>query len=421
MHSSTVIKGPLSWQQERALAREAQNGQGEAFVTTFAIPDTVTDDELGRRLIRMVDREPNLRAVDADAGGITYASSVDPPLRHEQCSEAQEIRTFISEQKHIRLERGKSPLWNLTVVRHQTVDGRPVRTAIAVFDHLIADMGSAALLRRELCTGAEGAPGKGAGQYHAWVAEQRREFDPTADTDARRFWLSHLGGTFPTHATPLPGIADAEPGQGSGSICLSGHVPVSSAALRAACHKNRATPFILVLGAVAATAAQSSGADEITLQAVTSGRTARSAETFGCLNSSMPIRLRHPDLGNFDSAVSVASAAWQQVLPYQHTPWDYLWEVADVSDGAMRGWAACRRELIVNFMPAPVEGISEHDVADQRSDRIVEYLSFEIFPLASGGFMFRMAFDPSDMEVESVRDLLQRVKNSFTDRVQALH
>ena len=415
MTSPVLSRGPLSWQQE-SIVRSASSCGRESLWTSFDIPSGVSNDELLSRIDRLVRREHSVRIVAADRNGVSYADAIPLPIRYARCARPDEVPDFVARHKHAQFTEGE-PKWQLTIIEHPDAAGRPARTALAVFDFLIADMFSLALLRRELCTGVGPSSDRGAGRYREWVLQQRAQFDVDAAgalSVAGEFWDGHLGGTSPSRWTPLPGVTDAAPGQVGGTVWLSVPVSVSAEDLRTAARRVGATPYALTVAAVAA------GADEedITLRVINSGRTPRSAATFGWLATSTPIRLCRPGLREFDVAMAAVRTAWQRVLPHQHTPWEYL-RTACAARGVTEWAAAGRRQLVVNFFPDPVGGLDAADFADKRADLRMTHVELLVVPLASGGFMFRMLCDSGDLNVESVRRFLHALADGFATHVRA--
>ncbi|MFI6344085.1 hypothetical protein [Streptomyces sp. NPDC050560] len=419
MTSAVADTGPLSWQQE-TLVRSVPTCGRESMWTAFRLPAEVSDDEMLRRLERLVLREASLRIVSADLTGVGYAGISPLPVRRVRCAAADEVPAYVAAHKSVPFDSGE-PQWQLTVIEHPDGTGRPARTVLAVFDFLLVDMFSLALLRKELCTGVAPSRDRGAGMYREWVVRQRAEFDVDARdalAAARTFWDGHLGGASPSRRTPLPGVADAPPGQAGGTVWLSLPVPVSAAELRAAARRARATPYALTVASVVSTVAAGS-VDDITLRLISSGRTPRSAATFGRLATSTPIRLRSPGMGEFGVAMGAVRTAWQRVLPYQHTPWEYL-RTACAARGVTEWEAAGQRQLVVNFFPDPVGGIDAADFADKRADLRMTHVELLVVPLESGGFMFRMLCDAGDLDVESVRRFLRALSDGFMAHVRAV-
>ncbi|GAA4238643.1 hypothetical protein GCM10022254_55430 [Actinomadura meridiana] len=420
MTSPALASGPLSWQQESVVRSAATCGR-ECLWTAFEIPSDVSNDELISRLGRLVRREHSLRIVAVDPAGVGYADAIELPIRYARCSGPGGVPEFVARNKHVEFASGR-PRWQLTIIDHRDPAGRPARSALAVFDFMIADMFSLALLRQELCTGVAPSAKRGAGRYREWVVRQRAEFDVDAVdavSTARAFWDEHLGGASPSGSTPLPGVDDAAPDQVGGTVWLSVPVPMSAADLAAAARRAKATPYTLAVASVAATIATGTAEDDVTLRVINSGRVPDAAATFGRLATSTPIRLNRPGLAGFDVAVAEVRAAWRRVLPHQHTPWEYLRTVC-AGRGVTEWEAAGQRQLVVNFFPAPADGLGAADFADKRADLRMTHVELLVVPLVSGGFMFRMMCDSGDLDVESVRRFLHVLADGFTAHVRTV-
>ena len=419
----SLRRGPLSWQQESFLQRAMPFGAGEINID-FPVPDEVSDAELLHRLQSMADRQSALRIVDHDRDSVIYQDPLNVSLIHHECGSPDEVRDFIARSRHqdYPVTRGR-PRWHMTLMRHRDHDGRPARTAFALFDHFIADRYSAALIRRELSTGLPARHDSDADVYDRWVDQQRTEFDPATDAGrtAGRFWRRHLDGTSPNRATPLPVFADQHPAQRRGIVWYSVHVPLPPGALHAACRAGRATPFVLTLASIAATTAEASQVDDITLRLITSGRTPRSSAVVGWLNTSIPVRLRHRELGSLSGALTAMRDTWRDVLPYQHTPWEYLTRTFFPAGAPPHTWLSGPRQLLVNFFPDVVDGLTEADYADGANESFQQHdVALYIVPLTSGGFMFRMHGDAADLHPVRARRFLHTLRDRFVAHIDTL-
>ncbi|WP_327379040.1 condensation domain-containing protein (plasmid) [Streptomyces sp. NBC_01216] len=405
------------------LEQKSTRAGSRALSTRFAIPEHMTDTDLHAALHRMAQREPNLRAMSISLDGVEYANTAPVPITHVECDGEQSVRDFIAQSGRAEFGTDGGPFWKIYVLHHRGEDGRSSRTACAVLDHLITDRASMALMRRELSASVVADPGKGAGRYRQWVVEQRERFADGAprNSAAGQFWRSHLGDTSPKRPTPLEPFARRPRGRHSGKVwAISEHVPVSPHRLRAACRSARATPLVLHLASVAGTIAQASDTTDMTLRLQTAGRGPRSAEMFGFLANTVPIRLRHAALGSFDGAVAAARSAWGQILPHQDTPLGFLEKLFDPSDSSGTGALAGRGQLVVNCFPDTVEGITGVDYADRIIDFPQDFLHLFIVPLASGGFMFRLSCGEAELDIEDGRILLNQLKQQLVTNVRAV-
>ncbi|KUN04545.1 hypothetical protein AQI95_19575 [Streptomyces yokosukanensis] len=421
MATPVLRLSPLSWQQESLLLRPSPFGAGEIH-TDFPVPDEVTDDELLRRAQRLADRESALRIVDHGPDGVVQQEPLQVRLHHHTCESPADVREFIARSRHQDFPHTPGePRWRLTVIRHRDGGGRPARTAFALFDHFIADRVSVALVRRELSTGVPARPGDDAADgYLAWVERQRAEFDPHTHQGlaAARFWRRHLDGVSPHQATPVPVFTDAPRGDTRGTAWYSVHVALPPGAVRQACRATAATPSVLVLSSIAATTASACGADDLTLRLITGGRTPGSATTIGWLNTCVPVRLRDRELGTLRGALAATRTAWQEILPYQHTPWEYLWRTCAPEGAPAHGWLAGHRQLVVNFFPDVVDGLTEADYADRTDDFEQQYLALYVVPLADGGFMLRLIGDAGEVDPTAARRYLDALRDGLLAHVR---
>jgi hypothetical protein len=421
--TSVLRSGPLSWQQESLLLRPSTFGAGEIH-TEFTVPPDVTDDELLKRAQRLADRESALRVIDYSLHGVTFQDALTVRLHSHECGSYEEAREFIARMRHQDYPRAAGePVWRLTVLRHRDHEGRYVRTAVVLFDHFVVDRYSVDLVRRELSTGE---PTRDAADdedgYGAWVIRQRAEFDPDthAGRAAARFWQRHLDGASPNQSTPVPVFTAAPSGGQRGTAWYSVRVPLEPGALRRACRAGRATPAVLALASITATTAAASGTDDLVLRLLTSGRTPRSAKAIGWLNTSVPLRLQHRELGTLQGALAAVRENWQATLPYQHTPWEYVWQTCAPAGSPTHGWLAGHRQLLVNFFPDAVGTLTEADFAERTDDFQQHYLALYVVPLTSGDFMFRMIGDVDDVEPVAARRFLNALRDDFITHVRAL-
>ncbi|MER5431219.1 condensation domain-containing protein [Streptomyces sp. NPDC002588] len=416
MTGIALSRAPLSWQQESLLKRKLGSYR-RPVETHFTIPDALTDDELLYRVRRLMQRETGLRVVDFDLEGVSVADRVVPVVRRTQCDGPQSLWEFITQSRSQKFvwDTGR-PLWNLTIVNHQDENGRPSRTAQLLFDHLIADRAAAALARHELETGVEGNPGKGAGGYLDWVRRQHVEFSREQPRlgEASEFWNRYLDGVSPDCAAPLRVFNSpiAQP-KGSEAILLSVRVPVTTDRLRAACRASRTTPAVFLLATVAALVADTSHIDDLIVHMYTSGRTPTSSDVLGWLSTLIPIRLHHPGLADFHTAVATARTAWLKALPFQHTPKPYFKALFPDAGSAEGSVVSGPRHLRVNLFRDASDNVSDADFADKREPVPTDTIGLWVAPLATGGFMFRMSGNTSDVDIELLRSFLEQLRDRF--------
>ncbi|MFJ6076594.1 condensation domain-containing protein [Streptomyces sp. NPDC093065] len=417
----------LSWQQESLLTHLQQvmlekkvNRPGSVIVsTTFDVPDHVTDTDLHTILHRITEREPSLRATSINMDGVEYAHTISAPVTHTECDDEQSARDFIARSKRIEFDTDGTLHWNIQILHYQGEDGNDHRTALAVFDHLITDRVSMALMVQELCTGREANPLKGAGKYRDWVSEQRAKFtDITqANSESQRFWYQHFGDTSPERAIPLaPFVTRPRDQHSEKGWIISEHVPVSSPRLTLACKCARATPLVLHLASVTSTLAEVSDTTDLTLRLQTAGRGPGSAEVSGFLTNTIPLRLQHAALGSFDGALAAARHSWRQILPRQDTPLGFLEKLFTGNSGT--GRLAGRGQMVLNCFPDMVQGISESDYADQLTEAPQDFLELFIIPVATGGFMFRLICGAAELDIEDGRMFLRHLKEAFISNVE---
>ncbi|WP_255826814.1 condensation domain-containing protein [Amycolatopsis sp. GM8] len=411
--TTTLTRGPLSIQQESAL----HEGHGRDVIwKEFELQPSVSPDELRRRVDRMMDREPGLRAVAFDRDGVTYADHLTAPLSEVSCADDSDVRRCSRTARDAAWEPG-GPLWRLVVFTR--ADAGP--SAVLVVDHLIADVLTVALMVREISTGVEPDPARGGGRYDEWVRRQRGEFDlgdPDFHAETRQFWNQVLAGAAPRRATGLPGVRDAVPGRGAGTVALSVHVPVDAAAALGAARKAGATPFTLAVASFAATIAAGTGVDDLSCAIVNHGRAPGFTATYGWLATSTPLRVTQDGMSDFGTALAAVCGGWKHILPRLHTPWQFV--NAACAGNTDFDWGSYgRRQLIINYMTDPVAGITDEHYRDKYPEypRDMPWIELQMIPLAAGGHLLRFLCNSDDVDPDSMRTLLRQLAEDYTRRV----
>lgn len=408
--------GPLSWQQAARLRNERGHGRYNCIWNLFEIPDAVSDDEFRSRLAAMTDREDALRITNAslDDDCTVYAPAAAAPLSVERCDSFDDMIALASAKAREQFHRDARPLWAVTVIEHPDGRGRRVRHACTVFDHLVADGRSMHLVQRELIGGE--TAGGGRGRYREWVSWQNREFPRSGSVSGsltRGFWLRHLDGTPADRATPLP-FATEHPAPRDLITVLNARAPVSSDAVRRVTRRLRTSPFVLVLAAVASLVAAGTGESDLTMRVISSGRPPKFANTLGWFADSLPIRLRDPLLRDPQRTVTVAGAAWSDILRSHYVaPWGYVHDVCRPGGSAAAEFD--RRQLVINFFPHDLGGMFSPDIPEKTAPGDIDGIHLLIWPRFDDCFGLRFLFNPDHFAIEGVRSFLHRLARQLTE------
>ncbi|GAA1713225.1 hypothetical protein GCM10009745_71870 [Kribbella yunnanensis] len=417
MTTSTMTRGTLSVQQETTQL----NGHGrDPIWQRFALPGSVSMEELRRRVERMTAREPGLRTVAVDRTGVTYADLVQAPIISVPSADPQDRDRLFRAALDDDWEAA-GPLWRLVVFT--PTKGAPTE-ALLVIDHLIADVVTAALIAREIRTGQEPEASRGGGRFEEWARRQRSEFDPRnhdAAAEARSFWTEALGGTSPRRATALPAIRDAVPGSGANTVAVSIHVPIDPATIVSVARKARTTPFMLAMASFAATIAAATDTDDMSFAVVHHGRGPAHAAVYGWLATVAPVRIVQAGLSDLSTALTAVRKAWGRILGRLDTPWEYITGVC-AGTGELDWGPVGHRQFLINYFTEPVAGITPEHYRDQHPEfpRGMRWLELQLIPLDSGGHMFRFLCNSDDLDPESVRELLQLLADGYTHHVDLI-
>ncbi|MFI0421726.1 hypothetical protein [Spongiactinospora sp. 9N601] len=420
MTTSSLTCGPLSLQQEAA----QRNWHGKDIISkSFDLPASISEEELHRRVRRMIERERGLRTVAYDREGVTYADRLAAPIYYVTCATPSQMDEASRAARRVEWAPN-GPIWRLVVFRRTGAAPSAPRRALLVIDHMICDNVTVGLMVREILTGREPDAVRGGGRHDEWSRQQRLHFDP-GDPEVRRrareFWTAALGGTSPRRATPLPGVRDASPGVSRGAVALSVHVPVDAESAAAAAREAGATPFTLALASFAATLANGAGLDDLSFAITTPGRPPDFAAAYGWMATQVPLRVAGEGLREFGTALDAVRGAWSRILGRLHNPWEFV--VAACADSGELDWDPCgRRQLVINYFAEPVAGITGEHYRDKHPEylRGMRWIELQVVPLVSGGYLFRFLCDSDDVDRESVRDLLRRLADGYTDHVNTI-
>jgi len=377
----------------------------------------VTDEEFLARLVAMTDREDALRIIDASLheDRTVYAPATAPPLSVNHCDSFDDMIALASAKSLGQFDRDGRPLWEVSVIEHPDGQGRRIRHACTVFDHLVADGRSMYLVQQELL-GRENT-GTGHGRYRDWVSWQNREFSRSGSAAATaspigEFWLQHLNGTPADRATPLSFATD-EPAPRQLITMLNACAPVSGDAVRAAARRLRTSPFVLVLAAVASLLAVDTDESDLTMRVIGSGRPPRFANTLGWFADSLPIRLHDPSLRDPHRAVTVAGSAWSDILRSHYVaPWDYVVDVCRPDDATDTEFD--RKQLVINFFPHDLGGMFSPDIPEKTGPGDIDGIHLLIWPRYDGRFGLRILFNPDHFAIGGARSFLDRLARQIT-------
>jgi hypothetical protein len=415
MSPDAAARLDLSWNQLSVLRHETERDQRSPNSATVFRLDGQRYQELTRRLSQLVSQQDSLRVVGLsgrDGGSVTYADHLAPPVRSVTAGSVEEARSVAAQMVARSFSRDGGPLWELCIIEHPDPDGRPYRTACAVFDRLITDGRSLFVFQQALLADG-GSRAAQSGRFRDWVTWQRRRFpvDQTAAaTPEREFWLSYLDGTPPERPIQLPFWSDG-PLSGVAEI-IHQKLPADAATLAAAARRLRVTPFSIFLGAVASAISAGSGADDITLLVHVTGRRPGYLDTLGPFGETLPLRLCHPALADERAALAAARDAWISTLPFQATPWDYIRAVCANPDAPAGSYGP--PQVMVNFVPwapAPLDWQFYETQTQVRMSMSTLHLSAAV--RADSSYHLSCLFDPSRYTATGVRELLDLINRNW--------
>ncbi|MFE5029607.1 amino acid adenylation domain-containing protein [Streptomyces sp. NPDC056656] len=148
--------------------------------------------------------------------------------------------------------------------------------------HAIFDDDSSAVLLRQLSATYEG------GIAHLPAAPRQTECEPHDAARAREFWSDTLSACPEDTTLPMSGTADSTE---SGVLALDVS-PGLATRVTALTRECGATPFAQLIAAVAMVTGWYTSRDDLVIATVASGRGAADQEVIGCLQNTVPVRLR---------------------------------------------------------------------------------------------------------------------------------
>ncbi|MFF7161806.1 amino acid adenylation domain-containing protein [Streptomyces sp. NPDC008086] len=269
--------GPASAEQTRFFLLDQQGGRA-TLLHHIRVDGPVDPDRLTAAVRSVVVAQPALRtSLHPTADGLLRrlhtAAEVD--IATDRTADDTALAARLAETG-APFVHGQGPLCRIRVV--VTGDGAHCLVGI---HHAVFDEESAAVLLRLLADAYAGTPPRKADDRRPAPAAHR-----VAALEA--FWSRELDNC-PAH-TALPRIASAEP-PGHATVTLP--IPATlSAALHRRARATGATVFAQLLAAVGVVAGWYGGSDDIVLATVATTRTKADQDVIGCLQNTLPVRLR---------------------------------------------------------------------------------------------------------------------------------
>ncbi|MER7989814.1 amino acid adenylation domain-containing protein [Streptomyces noursei] len=228
----------------------------------------------------VLESQPALRTSlhmtpDGLAQRIHPASAVDIRVQESDTDES-DLPALITSAA-APFTHGAGPLCRVRVLT-----GRERTHCLIGTHHSIFDDDSAAVLLNQLSRAYD----KGAPSFSPTPAAAAP--DPEHATRLHAFWSAELEDCPPDTALPFAGIADST---ASGTLTI-GVGPDLFARMTALTRECGATPFAQLLAAAAVVTGWYTSRDDLVVATVTSGRSAADQETIGCLQNTVPVRLR---------------------------------------------------------------------------------------------------------------------------------
>jgi len=355
----TPVSMKPSWQQEGRLRRERLRGQ-VPFNNPYSmrLPDQWRPDDVTRHMRSFASRHPSLSIDSITESLVSFRPPWSGEIQHRRASSVAEgIEDYLRQWGPHEFPRHQGPLWNL-----EFIEGADGVAVAAVFDHLICDGWSLKLFQdgwSESRSEPDDDEPSGDGIFD-WLQWQRETYiDETSP--ASSFWRDMFPDISGNRAVALRECArpDAE---------LSGTVrtrlfkiDLSREDVRHAGRRQRVTPFMIWLAAIAATIAESAEQEDINMMVTVPGRRIQNKAVFAWMADSLPVRFREGGLRNPATALEVIRKVWPQVLKHQSDPSDYVLE------------HACAHKKIVSPPPALVTLNYTEDLEDDEGALQTEF------------------------------------------------
>ncbi|WP_217211434.1 non-ribosomal peptide synthetase/type I polyketide synthase [Streptomyces sp. AC550_RSS872] len=276
---------------------------------------------LHRALQRVADRHPALRTVFLDDGGVPYQEIRDrvrlecPVDDHTGATEEEALRAALATEGRRVLDLREGPLVTARLLRLS--EERHLLFLLA--HHIVFDSASTAVLVRDLAAyyrasehGAPEPPPLPA------VAPAR----PADHAASLGFWRRELAGA-PELA--LPTDRPRPPVRSGAGASLTHELDAQlTSALRAFAARHRATPFMVLTGAVAAVLGRLSGQDDVVLGTVLAARPAGADHHVGLFLDTVPLRLDLAGDPDFPALLHRVRAGSAEAYEHSGVPFDEL-------------------------------------------------------------------------------------------------
>ncbi|WP_055518644.1 condensation domain-containing protein [Streptomyces ossamyceticus] len=365
-------------------------------------------------MLAVAQREQALWTTDGTVQGadgwVCYASDIRLPVRTIRCDSHDEMIAVSDELAAKPFERGDL-LWQLVIIEHPDAAGRPVRTACAMFDHMVTDGRSMHLLEQELLHGAPPHGDRYRGNYRTWVSwarEAYRHRHGGPSSPSRDFWLRVLDGAEADTASAIPfAIRPAQPFRGV-ATSIQATAPVSFQQLMRASRLLRTTPFLMVVASAVAVAARAGRVDDLVFRVITTGRPTPFMNTHGWFADSLPMRLRDGALDDTGRVLGLLAPLWSGMMAHQDTPWDFIRTACSPSRTPV--WEEPgTQQLVVNFWPFESRSTGRPGTTVTSFPAHIESLHLFICPRSNGQSEVSCMFNADHFRIEETRKFVEGV------------
>jgi hypothetical protein len=336
---------PPSWQQEGRLRRERVQGYPRTLLPLLLeLPATTGAQEAAAAINNFAATQAALNIRRLSEAEVSYG----PPRTHEDV-EVQEVRDLLSAAEDFVLSHADEVkdrsrgLWRARVLKEQ--QGAGAAAVVGIFDHLIVDAWSLRILSRVARSVPPTAFRASPDPYLEWIYRQRRTFvDPSP---AAEYWRAIFPDKPPNSPCRIAECANPIAPLAGVPILRSVSLQVPAESILTLQKRFRTTVFVLLLGALAASIADSGDSDDVTICLFLHGRLPEELSILGCLYNIIPLRIRDRELGDPVSAVLAAQETWLSSMEHQAAPWDFILDTGSqprISDPHPMG-------IMLNFQP----------------------------------------------------------------------
>ena len=398
----------------------------------------VNTEVLRRALARLVERHESLRTSFAPdpAGELMQVVAAAAEISLERVTAADDDwASLVVAPANTPFDLGVAPLARVVVVRLR--DGSDV--VYLVIHHIIADGWSVRILMRDLValyraerTGVMAELPPVPLTYREFARDQRARLTPAEVDRHVAYWREQLAGLEPLQ---LPTDRPVTPDVGSaGGVVEFDLTPALTSALRRAALRARCSTHAAVAGLFQALLARLSGATDITIGTVLTGRRRPKTElVVGFFVNTVALRIQLPAGGTLRQLLPRAQAALADALAHEQLPFEQV--VAAIQPDRLVGRNAIFDVILAHHgeadapsghtIPGADDDSDEMDVVSASRTRSDVRFDLELTTAVaneqlSGRFTYRSAlFDRSTVEAFA-RQFIRLVESALAEPDRAI-